>query len=242
MEPRAILTFGDSSGNPARTKRGYEDSRHYIVVTSTMGMREAHRVDAQVQELKSKYFRGINPERVSFHGNQLLHSLIRHTGNRRLAEQKFKEALDDIVKIAQSINATINTVVMDKHSPDMSHRSSSTVIAAWAQASRMLYQDILDSPPNTYCMLMLDRYDVATNRIVSSTINKFLCPLLAGSKLVTKTSIPRPVFVDSASCNGVQLVDMIAFIAAKNNKSIGQFVELYDQLKPALSRTVRIQS
>jgi len=241
VEPRALLTFGDSSGNPARTKKGYEDSGHYIVVTATMDMREAHRVDARIQALKPKYFGKTNPERVSFHGNQLLHSLIRHIGNRRLAEQKFKEALGDIVKITQSTNATINTVVMDKHFPDASYKSSSTVIATWAQASRMLYQDILDSPPNTYCVLMLDRYDAATNRIVSSTINKFLCPLLDYSKPAPKTLIPRPVFVDSVSCSGVQLVDMIAFITAKNSKSIDQYVQLYSQLKPALSHTVHIQ-
>jgi len=88
---------------------------------------------------------------------------------------------------------------------------------------------------------MLDRYDAATNRIVSSTINKFLCPPIGGSQSAPKTFIPRPVFVDSVSCSGVQLVDMIAFITAKNSKPIDQFVRLYNQLRPALSHTVHIR-
>lgn len=79
--PRALITFGDSSGNPARSKKGYEDTSHHVIVTATMDMWEAQRADAQMQSLKAKYFAGINPDRVSFHGHQLLRKLSRHGPN-----------------------------------------------------------------------------------------------------------------------------------------------------------------
>lgn len=219
MEPRALLTFGDSSGNPSRSKRGYEDSTHYIIVTATMDMREAQRVDAQAEALKAKYFGGINPERVSFHGHQLLNKLFRHAGNRLHAKQQFKETFVDVVKIAKNMDSTINAVIMDKRFPDENHRSSNTITSTWTQVSQMMRQNLLDSPSGTTCAIILDRYDTATNRIVSSTISKLLHPLANPCKFSAGAPIPRPMFVDSTSCNLVQLVDMLTFAIAKIHTS-----------------------
>ena len=241
--PRALLTFGDSSGNPSRPKRGYEDTTHYIIVTAMMEMREAQRVDAQVQAPKEKYFKRTNPECVSFHAHQLLNKLFQHTGSKCLAKQKFKDIFYDVVKTAQNMNATTNVVIMDKRFPDENYRSSNTVISTWAQASRMIRLDLLNFTPNTTCAIILDRYDTATNRIVSSTMSELLRFRTVPSRSPDATSIPRPIFVDSASCNIVQLVDMLASIVAKNNVTpTKMFVDLYAELKPTISRIVRLNA
>jgi len=240
--PRVLLTFGDSSGNPSRSKRGYEDSTHYIIVTATMDAREAQRVDAEVEALKAKYFGGINPERVSFHGHRIFHNLIRYTGNRRLAEQKLKEVFKDIVKITQSMNSTINMVVMDKQSPDKNYKSARTVAISWAHASNMIRRTMLNLHPKPIGIIMLDRYDNPTNRTVSRTITQSSHFPTNPTTLTNKLIMPRPIFVNSESCNTVQLIDMIAHIVAKNNRpEVSEtFTRLHTQLMPYISHTAHI--
>lgn len=244
MEPRALLTFGDSSGNPARTKRGYEDSAHYIIVTATMDMREAQRVDAQVQGLKAKYFGGISPERASFHGYKLLHRLIRQTGNRPRAEQMFHEAFEDIVVITRRMDSTINMVILDKQFPDRNYKTMRTVTTSWAHASYMIRRTMIKSQPDTVGAVMLDRYDDPTNRIVARTMAPFLDLSTAPDKSCFRAAIPRPMFVDSASCNMVQLVDMIAFLVARSKKAEASepFARLYARLTPHISHTANISA
>lgn len=240
--PRVLLTFGDSSGNPSRSKKGYEDSAHYIVVTATMDAREAQRVDAQVQELKAKYFGGIRPERASFHGYRLLHRLIRQTGNRPRAEQLFREVFEDIVMITRSMDSTINMVILDKRFPDRNYKTTRTVIASWTHASDMIRRTLLKSQSSIIGAVMLDRYDGPTNRIVSRTMAPFLDLSMAPASSCFRAAMPRPIFVDSESCNMVQLMDMIAFLVARNKKAGASdlFAHLYAQLTPHISHTVNI--
>jgi len=240
--PRVLLTFGDSSGNPSRSKKGYEDSTHYIVVTATMDAREAQRVDAQVESLKAKYFAGINPERVSFHGYRIFHNLIRHTGNRRLAEQKLKEVFEDIVKIAHDMNSTINMVMMDKQSPDKNYKSARTLAISWAHASNMIHRTMLNLHPKPVGIIMLDRYDDPTNRTISRIMAQSQHWPADPTAPTEQLIMPRPIFVNSESCNTVQLIDMIAHIVAKNNRpEVSEtLARLHTQLTPCISHIARI--
>lgn len=237
--PSALLTFGDSSGNPARTKKGCEDSAHYVIVTATMDMLEARRVDAQMQFLKAKYFVGANPDRVSFHGYQLLNRLSRHGPG---AKRRFEEVFDDIIDITKNMDAVINAVVVNKGLPDEAHRTSSTVIASWAQASDMIRNTLLAGSRNAIGMTMLDRYDDSTNRIVARTMAKFLDPPMYAAKPHSVMVIPRPIFVVAESCTVLQLVDMLAYIVTKNHKGGGSgvFGRLYSQLAPHISHMSHI--
>jgi len=237
--PRAFLTFGDSSGNPSRSKRGYEDSTHYVIATAMMDMREAHKLDAEVEALKRKYFKKLKLERVSFHGNQLLHNLIRYTGNRRRAEEKFKGVCADIVKIAQNTNATINLVIMNKQFPREDYSTMSTVVASWAQASDMIRQNMLNLCPDAIGAILLDRYDDSTNRIVARTLTRFLEPPTNSGNPAVPKIIPRPIFVYSTTCNTIQLVDMIAFIVSGDIRHAppGMFKNLRAQLQPHISHS-----
>jgi len=241
MEPRSggLLTFGGSSGNPARTKRGCEDTAHYVIVTATMDMLEARQVDAQMQSLKAKYFAGANPDRVSFHGYQLLNRLSRHDPG---AKKRFGEVFDDVMGITKNMDAAINAVVMDKGLPDESHRTSSTVIASWAQASAMTRNTLLGTSRKAVSMTMLDRYGDSTNRVVARTMAKFLGPPMDPAKPHSVMGIPRPVFVVAESCPVLQLVDMLAYIVSKNYKGGGSgvFGRLYSQLEPHMSHISHI--
>ena len=89
-----------------------------------MEMREAQRVDAQAQAPMEKHLGGLNPDCVPFHANRLPHKLIRHTGNRHLAEQLFNKALEVIVNITKDMGSTINMVVMDRPSLARNYKST----------------------------------------------------------------------------------------------------------------------
>ena len=168
--PRALLTFGDSSGNPSRPKRGYEDTAHHVTVTTTMEMRGAQRVDAQAQAPMEKHLGGLNPDCVPFHANRLRHKLICHTGNRHLAEQLFNKALEDIVNITKDMDSTINMVVMDKLSPARNYKPTRVVTISWAHASEMMRRTLLRSRRGVTGIVMPDRHDDPASRPVAHTM------------------------------------------------------------------------
>jgi len=191
-----------------------------------------------MQSLKAKHFAGANPDRVSFHGHQLMRQLSRHGPH---AKERLKEVFDDIVDIAKGMDATISVVVTDKRFPDTNHKSASTIAASWAQASSMVRNTLVAAPRKTIGITMLDRYDNSTSRIVARTMARLLEPPMGSNRPDASTVISRPIFVVSESCTPVQLVDMLAHIEAKTHREdSGMFADLRSQLAPHMSRVTRI--
>ncbi|MCY4252152.1 MAG: hypothetical protein OXD41_02465, partial [Thaumarchaeota archaeon] len=74
------------------------------------------------------------------------------------------------------------------------------------------------------------------------TMTKFVgAPVGSGESDVLRIR-PRPIFGHSTSCNLIQLVDVIAFIAIGNSRAMPSetFVNLHAQLKPYISHTAYI--
>ena len=241
MEPgtSVLLTFGDSSGNPSRSEKAIADTPHYIVVTITMDAREARRVGVLIQKLKIKHFGEDNLERAEFHAHALKNLLFWLFKDMTLVNKGINAIFDDIVDIVLNMDAIINVVIMDKRPANGTSSPANTVEKSWNSAFSMLYRALMRSfdPVN---MILLDRYDEATNRTVSRTVVQALRPLVNAGSPVEEAAIPRPMFVTSRSCNLVQLADMIAYIVARVNKKkdTGPFARWCALLEPKISHMV----
>ena len=239
MEPgtNVLLTFGDSSGNPSCSAKSIADTPHYIIVTITVGVREAHRLDALIQELKIKYFGKDDPEQAEFHASALRNRLFWETRNLALVDKRFAAIFDDIVDIVLNMNAVINVVIMDKRPTASSSGSIRTMINSWGYASYLLRQTLLKFPFDMVSMIMLDRYDDKTNKIVRDVVEQSLRPLVGVGDSIGRAVMPRPVFADSGFSNLIQLVDMIAYIVSRANrgKDAGLFSSRYAMLEPKFS-------
>ncbi len=243
MKPgtNVLLTFGDSSGNPSRSEKAIADGLYYIVVTITMNVTEAHRVEELMEKLKKKYFDGRRLERAEFHARVLRRSLLWQTKGMEKAKESFEAIFDDIVEIVLDMDAVINVVIMEKRPIDEMSRSEDTTIKSWDYAAHMLQRALLRSPPNTTNLTLLDTYDDATNRNVNEAIVQRLKPFINVGGFAGRTAM-RPVFVNSRLSNLIQLVDMIAYIMIKvsrHDDAEGSFARRYALLEPKISRIRR---
>ncbi len=240
MEPdtNVLFTFGDSSGNPSRSAKSIADTPHYITATLTMGAKEAYRIDARLQELKIKHFGTDGMEQVPFHACALRNRLFWKTRNLALVDESFAAIFDDIVDIVLNMDAIIDVVIMDKRPANSTFRSTNTTVKSWNRAFDILYQTLLRSPDTAH-VILLDRYDDVTNRIVGKIFAQAPGPFVGIDTLRT-TTMPGPMFVTSRSCNLIQLADMIAYIVAKVNKTndAGFFARWYALIEPKISRVL----
>ncbi len=231
-----LLTFGDSSGNPSRSEKAIADTPHYIIVTITMDAGEARRVGVLIQELKIRHFGEDNLERAEFHAHALKNLLFWLVKDMTLVNEGINAIFDDIVGIVLDMDAIINVVIMDKRPANSASSPANTVEKSWNGASSMLCRALMRSfdPVN---MILLDRYDDATNRTVNRTVVQALRPLVNAGNPEEEAAIPRPMFVGSRSCNLVQLADVIAYIVARVSKKndAGPFARWCALLEPKIS-------
>ena len=242
MKPgtNVLLTFGDSSGNASRSKKAIADGLYYIVVTITMGVTEAHRVEKLMEKLRKKYFDGHRLERAEFHARVLRQRLLLQTKDMTKTKESLEAIFDDIVEIVLDMDAIINVVIMEKRPIDEMSRSEDTTIKSWGYASHMLQRILLRSPPNTTNLTLLDTYDDATNRDVNKIVMQYLQPFVNVGGFAGRTAM-RPVFVNSRLSNLIQLVDMVAYIMTKASRrdAEGSFARRYAQLEPKISGIFR---
>ena len=243
MEPgtNVLLTFGDSSGNPSRSAKAIADTPHYIIVTFTTGVPEAHRIDGRMDRLKKKYFDGRRLERAEFHARVLLKHMLWQTKNIDIAHKKFEAIFDDIVEIVLDMDAIINVVIMEKRPIDEMSRLEDTTIRSWSRASVLLRRTLLRFPPNTTNLTLLDTSDDATNRDVNKIVMQYLQPFINVGGFAGRTAM-KPVFVNSRLSNLIQLADMVAYImtkASRREDAEGSFARRYALLEPKISSIFR---
>ena len=242
MEPgtNVLLTFGDSSGNPSRSEKAIADGLYYIVVTITMGVTEAHRIEELMEKLKKKYFDGRRLERAEFHARVLRQRLLWQTKDMEKTKESLEAIFDDIVEIVLDMDAVINVVIMEKRPIDETLRSDNTTIKSWGCASVLLRRTLLRFPPNTISMTLLDTSDDATNRDVNGIVMQYLQPFINVGGFAGRTAM-RPVFVNSRLSNLIQLADMVAYIMTKVSRRDAEesFVRRYALLEPKISGIFR---
>ena len=235
-----LLTFGDSSGNPSRSEKAIADGLYYIVVTITMGVTEAHRIEELMEKLKKKYFDGRRLERAEFHARVLRQRLLWQTKDMEKTKESLEAIFDDIVEIVLDMDAVINVVIMEKRPIDETLRSDNTTIKSWGCASVLLRRTLLRFPPNTISMTLLDTSDDATNRDVNGIVMQYLQPFINVGGFAGRTAM-RPVFVNSRLSNLIQLADMVAYIMTKVSRRDAEesFVRRYALLEPKISGIFR---
>ncbi len=242
MEPgtNVLLTFGDSSGNPSRSAKAIADTPHYIIVTFTTDVKEAHRIDGRMDNLKKKYFDGRRLERAEFHARVLRRSLLWQTKGMKKAKESLEAIFDDIVEIVLDMDAIINVVIMEKRPTGETLRSDNTTIKSWGCASVLLRRTLLKFPPNTTNLTLLDTSDDATNRDVNNIVMQYLQPFINVGGFAGRTAM-RPVFVNSRLSNLIQLADMVAYIMTKASRRDAEesFVRRYALLEPKISGIFR---
>jgi len=238
----ALLMFGDSSGNPSMARGGFVDSRHFIAGTITMDAGEAHRVDEAILGIKRRYFSRADPVRIEFHGSALRKKLNLHTGNRARAEKMFYSIFNELVDVTSDSGALVNMVIMDKVAPVETSGHVGVISRTWGHAADLFRQNLFRSERETVGISILDRYDDATNRVVSKAIAQSLEQIGSFAQKAIG-AIPHPILVDSRSSNIIQLIDIITYIVASNvNESNGtEFTKMYRRLLPSIGRIINLK-
>lgn len=240
---RAVLMFGDSSGDPSRSARSIKNGRYYTVCTITIDATEACRVDSLIRDLKRRHIPNRHPDSIELHGSTLKRDLGAYTRDGHEAAKKFCEIYDSIVEIVCGMDAIVNIVVVDKEPARETGGHMWVEHRAWNAAASLFGNAMGASRSPAVGMAVLDEYDPVTCATVRQAVSQALEPFALGATKGHAVAIPCPVFARSASSSMIQLADMIAYMAARSYRLGGdrRFARWYGQARQRFSNVVWLE-